>query len=146
MMLSNSRPHRRAYMLAATSVALALVVGSLIFVSFSHTVKATKLLVISPTSFMDLSEHVEITVKAIDDAGNIDVMRNDLVELSARSVSRNTSMAKLSATSIELRNGVGSVYVVSDMAEVVDVTAIWKEGASPLKPSTVRLFIGIGEE
>ena len=144
MMPSNLHPHRRAYVLAAMSVALA--VGSLLFVGFSHTVKATKLLVIAPTSFMDLDEHVEITVKAIDNAGNIDVTRNDLVELGVRSVSRNVSMARLSATSIKLQNGVGSAYVVGDIAEVVDVTAIWREGPSPLKPSTARLFIGIGEE
>lgn len=130
--------------MAAASVAL--LVGSFLFVGFSHTVKATKLLVVSPTAFMDLGEPTEMIVKAIDDAGNLDATRNDLVELSVRSISHNTSTARLSATSIRLQNGAGSVYVVGDIAEVVDVTATWKDGPSPLKPSAVRLFIGIGEE
>jgi len=112
----------------------------------SQTIKATKLLIVSPSSFIDLDKNTEITIKAIDNSGTIDKNRNDLVELTLRSVSRNESMAKLSSTSVKLDKGIGLAYIRGRIAEVVDVKVSWKEGTSPLESSTVRLYIGIGEE
>lgn len=112
----------------------------------SQTIKATKLLIVSPSGFIDLDKNTEITIKAIDNSGTIDKNRNDLVELTLRSVSRNESMAKLSSTSVKLDKGIGLAYIRGRIAEVVDVKVSWKEGISPLESSTVRLYIGIGEE
>lgn len=112
----------------------------------SQTIKATKLLIVSRSGFIELDENTELTIKAIDNSGNIDKSRNDLVELTLRSVSRNESMAKLSSASVKLDRGVGLAYIRGRIAEVVDVKVSWKEGTSPLESSTVRLYIGIGEE
>lgn len=112
----------------------------------SQTIKATKLLIVSPSGFIDLDENTELTIKAIDNSGNIDKNRNDLVELTLRSVTRNESMAKLSSTSVKLDKGIGLAYIRGRIAEVVDVKVSWKEGTLPLESSTVRLYIGIGEE
>ena len=112
----------------------------------SQTIKATKLLIVSPSGFIDLDKNTEITIKAIDNSGTIDKNRNDLVELTLRSVSRNESMAKLSSTSVKLDKGIGLAYIRGRIAEVVDVKVSWKEGTLPLESSTVRLYIGIGEE
>lgn len=112
----------------------------------SQTIKATKLLIVSPSGFIDLDENTELTIKAIDNYGNVDKNRNDLVELTLRSVTRNESMAKLSSTSVKLDKGIGLAYIRGRIAEVVDVKVSWKEGTLPLESSTVRLYIGIGEE
>jgi len=66
--------------------------------------------------------------------------------LTLRSVTRNESMAKLSSTSVKLDKGIGLAYIRGRIAEVVDVKVSWKEGTLPLESSTVRLYIGIGEE
>jgi hypothetical protein len=55
-------------------------------------------------------------------------------------------MAKLSSTSVKLDKGIGLAYIRGRIAEVVDVKVSWKEGTLPLESSTVRLYIGIGEE
>jgi len=133
-----------------TFIALAVLI-LLLTVSVSlyvtpQTIKATKLLIVSPSGFIDLDKNTEITIKAIDNSGTIDKNRNDLVELTLRSVSRNESMAKLSSTSVKLDKGIGLAYIRGRIAEVVDVKVSWKEGISPLESSTVRLYIGIGEE
>lgn len=108
--------------------------------------KATRLLLVAPTSFVHLGQRTELTIKAIDDAGNLDKTRSDFVELNLRSLSYSMSTAKLSAPIIRLENGVGSDYISSNIAEVVDVTVTWKEGQYSLRSFAIRLFIGIGEE
>lgn len=128
-------------------VALVVVVASFFSLFASpHDVRATRLSLVAETSFIDLGEPAELTLRAIDDSGRLDTSREDLVKLSLRSLSYNVSAAKLSATSTRLEKGVGSVYILGNLAEVVDVTVTWKEGQSALKSFTLRLFVGIGEE
>ena len=102
-----------------TIVALAIVVTSLssLFAS-PHSVRATRLLLAAPTSFVRLGQRTELTIRAIDDSGNLDKTRSDFVELSLRSLSYSMSTAKLSATIIGLENGVGSVYILSNIARL----------------------------
>jgi hypothetical protein len=127
-----------------TIVALAVVVTSFSsLLAIPHSVRATRLLLVAPTSFVHLGQRTELTIKAIDDSGNLDKTRSDFAELSLRSLSYSISTAKLSATIIRLEKGVGSVYILSNIAEVVDVTVTWKEGQSSLRSFTIRLFIGI---
>ena|GEM_PF-4066330 len=130
----------------ALAVLILLLAVSVSLYVTSQTIKATKLLIVSRSGFIELDENTELTIKAIDNSGNIDKSRNDLVELTLRSVSRNESMAKLSSASVKLDRGVGLAYIRGRIAEVVDVKVSWKEGTSPLESSTVRLYIGIGEE
>ncbi|MBS7623407.1 hypothetical protein KEJ39_07015 [Candidatus Bathyarchaeota archaeon] len=139
----------RGYISRRAIVAAALVISVVLSISptlFSPTVKATKLLVVAPTSFIDLGEPTELTLKAIDELGNLDADRDDLVELSLKPVSYSKAMAELSSTSVTLRNGIGHVHILGNVPEVVDVVATWRDGRSPLESSSVRLFIGIGEE
>jgi len=133
--------------LGVTLVALVVVAASF-FPLFAgpHDVRATRLSLVAETSFIGLSEPTELTLRAIDDSGRLDTSREDLVELSLKSLSYNVSAAKLSATSTRLEEGVGSVYIQGSLAEVVDVTVTWKGGQSALKSFTLRLFVGIGEE
>jgi len=71
-------------------------------------------------------------------------IKNDFVELNLKSLSYNPPVAELSDSSIRLENGVGYVYIQGRLTEVVEVTAVWKEGESPLESSTRTIFIGIG--
>jgi len=120
--------------------------ASLYLIYIPQNTSATKLLIVSSTSFLPLEKPVELTIKAIDDKGTLDTTRNDVVELSIKSISYYKPMAKLSSHRIELSNGIGSTYIEGEIAEVVDVTAVWKKGNSMLESSTIHLFIGIGEE
>lgn len=137
---------KRVIVAVVATVLVVLAVASISSWSLSQTVKATKLLVVAPTSFIDLGEPTELTIKAIDDLGNLDTVRNDQVKLSLKPVSYNKVMSELSSTSVTLQNGIGSVYISGNVPEVVDVVATWQDGPSPLKSSAVRLFVGLGEE
>jgi hypothetical protein len=106
----------------ALAVLILLLTVSVSLYVTSQTIKATKLLIVSPSGFIDLDKNTEITIKAIDNSGTIDKNRNDLVELTLRSVSRNESMAKLSSTSVKLDKGIGLAYIRGRIAEVVDLT------------------------
>jgi hypothetical protein len=108
--------------------------------------QATKLVVVASTTFIPLDKPVKLTIKAIDESGNVDVTRNDIVELYLTSVSYDKPSAKLTAKKIQLIEGIGSVYIQGEVPEVVDITVQWKEGKSPLESSKLHLFMGIGEE
>jgi hypothetical protein len=63
-----------------------------------------------------------LTIKAIDDAGNLDTTRNDIVELYLTSVSYDKPMAQLTTKKIQLMGGIGSAYIQGEVPEVVDIT------------------------
>lgn len=135
----------KAYATIAIILVTAITVIALL--SFvSHDSQATKLIVVASTTFIPLDKPVELTIKAIDDAGNLDATRDDIVELYLTSVSYDKPLAKLTAKKIQLINGISSVYIQGEVPEVVNITVQWKEGKSPLKSSKLHLFMGIGEE
>ncbi|OGD54730.1 hypothetical protein A3K80_00855 [Candidatus Bathyarchaeota archaeon RBG_13_38_9] len=126
-----------------------ILVTALVIISISlvpQDSQATKLIVVSSTTFIPLDKPVKLTIKAIDYEGHIDATRDDIIELYLTSVSYDKPMAKLNPRRIQLINGTGSAYIEGKVAEVVDVTIHWKEGISPLVSSKLHLFIGIGEE
>lgn len=126
-----------------------LVTSLVVITSFSIILqdsRATKLVVVASTTFIPLDKPVKLTIKAIDDAGNLDTTRSDIVELYLTSVSYDKPMAKLNPRRIQLINGTGTAFIQGKVAEVVEVTIHWKEGKSPLESSKLHLFIGIGEE
>jgi hypothetical protein len=67
--------------------------------------KATKLVVVASTTFIPLDKPVKLTLKAIDDAGNVDATRNDIAELNLTSGSYGKPSAKLTAKKIQLIEG-----------------------------------------
>jgi hypothetical protein len=124
-------------------------VTALVIISISlvpQDSQATKLIVVSSTTFISLDKPLKLTIKAIDDKGHLDATRDDIIELYLTSVSYDKPMAKLNPRRIKLINGTGSAYIEGKVSEVVDVTIHWKEGISPLESSKLHLFIGIGEE
>ncbi|WP_455368707.1 hypothetical protein [[Eubacterium] cellulosolvens] len=108
--------------------------------------KATKLIVVTSTTFIPLDKPVKLTIKVVDDTGKLDASRNDVVELSLTSVSYDKPSAHLSTKKIQLLEGIGSVYIQGEIPEVIDITVQWKEGKSPLESYKLHLFMGIGEE
>jgi hypothetical protein len=108
--------------------------------------QATKLIVVASTTFIPLDKPVKLTIKAVDDTGKLDATRKDVVELSLTSVSYDHPSAQLNTNKIQLIDGIGTVYIQGEVAEVVDITVQWKEGESPLKSYKLHLFMGIGEE
>jgi hypothetical protein len=134
---------------AYAAIAIIVVTAILVITSLSFVPRdsqATKLVVVASTTFIPLDKPVKLTVKAIDDAGNLDTTRNDIVELYLTSVSYDKPMAQLTAKKIQLMDGIGSAYIQGEVPEVVDITVQWKEGKSPLESSKLHLFMGIGEE
>jgi hypothetical protein len=128
-------------------IILLLILVSAITLSFiPQDSQATKLVVVASTTFIPLDKPVKLTIKAIDESGNVDITRNDIVELYLTSVSYDKSSAKLTTKKIQLIEGIGSVYIQGEVPEVVDITVQWKEGKSPLESSKLHLFMGIGEE
>ena len=131
------------------AIAIILVIAIAVITSLSFIPRdsqATKLVVVASTTFIPLDKPVKLTIKAIDDAGNLDTTRNDIVELYLTSVSYDKPMAQLTVKKIQLMDGIGSAYIQGEVPEVVDITVQWKEGKSPLVSSKLHLFMGIGEE
>lgn len=134
---------------AYAAIAIILVTAIAVITSLSFIPRdsqATKLVVVASTTFIPLDKPVKLTIKAIDDAGNLDTTRNDIVELYLTSVSYDKPMVQLTVKKIQLMDGIGSAYIQGEVPEVVDITVQWKEGKSPLESSKLHLFMGIGEE
>jgi hypothetical protein len=130
-------------------IVIILVIFLIVIISLSfipQDSQATKLIIVASTTFIPLDKPVELTIKAVDDTGKLDDTRNDFIELSLTSVSYDKSSAKLTTNNIQLRNGIGSVYIQGEVPEVVDITVQWIEGKSPLESYKLHLFMGIGEE
>lgn len=129
-----------------TSVALLYVILLLFFaISFGMNwvdvlktdVKATSLYLETDKQVIDLGEKIRITIKAVDDEGNIDSSRNDFVKISINPESR----AILSQSRAKLENGRAYVTLVDEYQETVVLIVRWEEGSSSLRDDIVLIRV-----
>jgi len=89
-------------------------------------VKATGLYLATDKQVINSGEEIRITIMAVDDDGNIDSSRNDLVEISTNPESR----AILSQSKVKLENGRAYVTLVDEYQETIVLTARCVNGSS----------------
>jgi len=87
-----------------------------------------------------------LSIRAVDNTGEIDVSRDDLVELNLTSLSYMRTAAKLSTTTLKLENGTAQLFIIGTTTEVVRITVNWKSGRSELKSGMLTIHIGVGGE
>ena len=129
-----------------TSVAVLYLVLLLLFaVSFGMNwvdvlktdVKATSLYLATDKQVINLGEKIRITIMAMDDDGNIDSSRNDLVKISTNPESR----AILSQSKVKLESGRAYVTLVDEYQETIVLTVRWVNGSSSLKDDVVLIKV-----
>jgi len=81
-------------------------------------------------------------IKAVDKGGNIDISRNDLLQLNLTSLSHGNTLTKLNAYELRLENGSANVFLSGPTADVVRVTVTWKDGKSKLEPGEALIQVG----
>jgi len=95
---------------------------------------ATKLTLIAPST-AKVGETVVLTLRAVDESGNIDPRRSDTISLSLNQGTH----ATIAESTLTLANGEASTTITDEYAEVVTVTASWVSGYSFLEHSTVTI-------
>jgi hypothetical protein len=107
---------------------------------------ATRLVIFCEGYNIEVDRSSPLSIRAVDNKGEIDASRGDLVELNLTSLSYLKSAAKLSTTTIRLENGTAQVFVIGTTTELVRITVNWKSGKSELKSGMVTLHMGVGGE
>jgi hypothetical protein len=107
---------------------------------------ATRLVIFHEGYNIDLDRPSPLYIRAVNNKGEIDASRGDLVELNLTSLSYLKSATKLSSTTIRLENGTAQVFVTGTTTELVRIEANWKSGKSELKSGMVTLHMGVGGE
>jgi hypothetical protein len=107
---------------------------------------ATRLVIFHEGYNIELDRSSPLWIRAVNNKGEIDASRGDLVELNLTSLSYLKSATKLSSTTIRLENGAAQVFVTGTTTELVRIEANWKSGKSELKSGMVTLHMGVGGE
>ena len=107
---------------------------------------ATRLVIFHEGYNIELDRSSPLSIRAVDNTGEIDASRDDIVELNLTSLSYMKTQAKLSTTTVKLENGTAQVFVIGTKTELVRITVNWKSGRSELKSSMLTLHMGVGGE
>lgn len=107
---------------------------------------ATRLVIFHEGYNIEVGRSSPLSIRAVDNTGEIDASRDDLVELNLTSLSYMRTAAKLSTTTLKLENGTTQVSIIGTTTEVVRITVNWKSGKSELKSGMLTLHIGVGGE
>jgi len=107
---------------------------------------ATRLVIFHEGYNIEVGRSSPLSIRAVDNTGEIDVSRDDLVELNLTSLSYMRTAAKLSTTTLKLENGTAQLSIIGTTTEVVRITVNWKSGRSELKSGMLTIHIGVGGE
>ncbi|MEM3003991.1 MAG: hypothetical protein QXK96_01680 [Candidatus Bathyarchaeia archaeon] len=117
-------------------------------VTSTPSIQATKLKILAPSEYA-IGTVVELTVQAVNDEGEVDISRRDLIRISVDPESHarlgvSTTSGTAWSSSLTLNLGAGSCTVkFSDSeAEKVVVSVEWLEGETPLISDSIQLSCG----
>ena len=103
---------------------------------------ASRLIIVLERVHLGVDDPREIMIKAVDNGGNIDKSRNDLLQLNLTSLSHGNTLTKLNAYNLRLENGSANASLSGPTADLVMVTVTWKEGKSKLEPGQALIQVG----
>jgi len=137
--IEKAYPKRRrlrvGYVLAAIFASLLIITISYIWMpSAPPSTGATRLEIDAPET-VDLGSVATVTIRAVDENGNLDTRRTDVVELFLNKGAR----ARLSISKFELKEGEATLTITDNFAEVVVLTATASLGYSALEPDSVTI-------
>jgi hypothetical protein len=119
-----------------------------VIVSSTPSIQATKLKILGPSEYA-LGTIVEITVQAVNDEGEVDMSRRDLIRIStdpeshARlGVSTMSGIAWSNSLTLNLEAGSCRVKFSDGEPEKVTLSVEWLEGETPLISDSVQLSCG----
>ena len=103
---------------------------------------ASRLIIVLERVHLGVDDPREIMIKAVDNGGNIDKSRNDLLQLNLTSLSHGNTLTKLNVYNLRLENGSANASLSGPTADLVMVTVTWKEGRSKLEPGQALIQVG----
>jgi len=126
---------RVRYILAATFASLLIITISYVWMpSVPPSTGATRLKIDAP-EIVDVGSVATIAIRAVDENGNVDARRTDVVDLSLNKGAK----ARLSIYNLELEEGEATLTITDNFAEVVVLTATARLGYSALEPDSVTI-------
>ena len=126
---------RVRYLLAAILASLLIItIGYIWMPPVPPSTGATRLEIDAPET-VDVGSVATVTIRAVDENGNLDTRRTDVVDLSLNKGAR----ARLSISTVELKGGEVAVTITDSFAETVVLTATARLGYSLLESDSVTI-------
>ena len=111
-------------------------------------IETSKLVIVKPSE-IPVGSEVELTIKAINDDGFLDIKRDDLVKIALDPNSHaqigyleNSNAIWSNSLLIRLEAGLAKVKFVDPKFERIRISVEWIEGKSKLESSEVQLYVG----
>ena len=100
-------------------------------------VEATKLvIIITGNNMMRPGQECTLLIRAVNDHGILDTSRNDVVKTYIKA----GPTANIDKEKVILKNGQATIKIVSFVAELVFIYAVWESGESYLRPAENVVF------